>query len=312
MPNGMPAMKSKLIAGMIFTAIGGDTKIIAAIQMATLNVAEHFDLDHVIGGIAPGKIADMLIIPNPETIRAEYVISNGRVISHNGRLQVPARHHDYSAKSLDTIRRSKKLSAHDFKIRADNTPDAAVKVRVIDMITDLVTGETIEEVPVFDNEITCSKDSGFAKISAIDRPREDGKMFTGLIRNFGLESGALACSAAWDTSCIIVIGADDADMTMAVNRIHELKGGVVICEHNEIICEPALPVFGIISELLADKMVWHMEKIKTAAKRLGVHFPDPLLTLITMTGSAVPYLRICEEGLVNLKDGKPLGLVVKN
>lgn len=284
---------------------------VTAIQMATLNVAEHFGLDHVIGGIAPGKIADMVIIPNPETIRAEYVISNGLVISQDGSLQVSARRHDYSTKSLDTVWLSKKVTAHDFKIRADNTLDPMVKVRVIDMITDLVTREIIEEVPVLDGEITYPKDSGFAKISAIDRTHEGGKMFTGLIKNFGLKSGAMACSAAWDTSCIVVAGADDADMAVAVNRIHQLKGGIVISENNEIICELALPVFGIISELPADKIVWHMEKIKTAAKGLGVDFPDPILTLITLTGAAIPYLRICEQGLVNLKDGKTLGLFVK-
>jgi adenine deaminase len=285
---------------------------VTAIQMATLNVAEHFGLDHVIGGIAPGKIADMVIIPNPETIRAEYVISNGRIISQDGRLKVSARRHDYSAKSLDTIRLAKKMTAPDFKIKADNKLDSIVKVRVIDMRTDLVTSEIIEDVPVFDGEITYPKDSGLAKISAIDRSCESGKMFTGLVKNFGLKSGAMACSAAWDTSCIIVVGADDADMALAVNRIHQLKGGIVICENNEITCELALPVFGIISDLPVDKLVWHMEKIKTAAKRLGIDFPDPLLTLITLTGAAIPYFRICEEGLVNLKDGKTFGLFVKD
>ena len=283
---------------------------IAAIQAVTLNVAEHFGLDHVIGGIAPGKIADLVIIPDPQTIRAEYVISNGRVISQDGELQVSARRHRYSAKSMDTIRLPKKLAALDFKIRADNTPDAVARVRVIDMATDLVTREIIEDLPVFEGEIICPKDSGTAKISAIDRTRGSGKMFTGLIRNFGLNSGALACSAAWDTSCIIVIGRNDADMALAVNRIHDLKGGVVICDNNEIVCELALPVFGIISELPVDQIAHHLEEIKTAAKRLGVDFPDPVLSLMTLTGAAIPYLRICEEGLVNLKDGKTLQEII--
>lgn len=284
---------------------------VTAIQMATLNVAGHFGLDHIIGGIAPGKIADMVIIPNPDTIRAEYVISNGRVIVQDGELQVSARRHSYSSKNLDTIKLTKKLTANDFKISADHTPLEAVKVRVIDMVTDLVTREAIEDVPVCDGEITCPKDSGLAKISAMDRTRGSGKMFTGLIRNFGLNSGALACSAAWDTSCIIAVGTNDADMAVAVNRIHDLKGGVVLCEDNEIICELALPVFGILSELPVDQIAGRLKDIKTAAKRLGVDFPDPILTLIALTGAAIPYLRICEEGLVNLKDGKTCGLFVK-
>jgi adenine deaminase len=122
----------------------------------------------------------------------------------------------------------------------------------------------------------------------------------------------MACSAAWDTSCIIVVGADDTDMALAVNRIHDIKGGVVVCDNNEITCELALPVFGILSELPVDQIARQLEKINTAAQKLGIDFPDPVLTLITLTGAAIPYLRICEQGLVNLKDGKTLGLFVKD
>jgi adenine deaminase len=189
---------------------------------------------------------------------------------------------------------------------------AMARVRVIDMVTDLVTREVIEEMPVSDGEILCQKHDGPVKISAIDRTRGAGKMFTGLIKNFGLHSGAMACSAAWDTSCIIVVGADDTDMALAVNRIHDIKGGVVVCDNNEITCELALPVFGILSELPVDQIARQLEKINTAAQKLGIDFPDPVLTLITLTGAAIPYLRICEQGLVNLKDGKTLGLFVKD
>ena len=283
---------------------------VTAIQAATLNVAEHFGLDHAIGGIAPGKIADLVIIPDPGTIRAEYVISNGRVISQGGQLQVSARRHPYSPQSLDTIRLPQKLTAGDFKIRADHGPSA--KVRVIDMVTDLVTREIMEDAPVLNGEILCPKNGGLAKISALDRTGGTGKMFTGLIRNFGLNSGALACSAAWDTSCIAVVGADDADMALSVNRIQDLKGGVVLCHQGEILCELALPVFGIISDLPVDEIARRLKDIKTAAQRLGIDFPDPVLTLITLTGAAIPYLRICEEGLVNLKDGKTRGLFAES
>jgi adenine deaminase len=285
---------------------------VTAIQAATLNVAEHFGLDHAIGGIAPGKIADLVIIPDPATIRAEYVISNGRVIAQGGELLIPARRHPYSPQSLDTIRLPKKLTAGDFTIRAAHGTDTRVKVRVMDMVTDLVTRELMEDAPVLNGEILCPKDGGLAKISALDRTRGAGKMFTGLIRNFGLSSGALACSAAWDTSCIVVVGTDDADMALAVNRIHDLKGGVVLCDQGEIVCELVLPVFGIISDLPVDQVAMQLKDIKTAAQGLGVGFPDPVLTLITLTGAAIPYLRICEEGLVNLKDGKTRGLFVES
>jgi adenine deaminase len=284
---------------------------VTAVQMATLNVAEHFGLDHAIGGIAPGKIADMIIIPDPETIKAEYVISNGKVIAQNGRLLITQRNHRYLPESLDTIILPRKLNAHDFKIKF-STDLQLKKIRIIDMVTDLVTREIIDEIPITNNEIKIEKNKNLAKIAAVDRVHKPGKIFTGLIKNFGLRSGAVACSAAWDTSCIIVIGISESDMALAVNRVCKLKGGIVICKNNDIIDELALPVFGIISELPVEDIAKHMEKIKKTMGRLGVNFSDPILTLVTLTGAAIPYLRICEEGLVNLKDGKSCKLFPDN
>jgi len=93
-------------------------------------------------------------------------------------------------------------------------------------------------------------------------------------------------------------------MAGAVNRIHALQGGAVICKKGTILAELPLPVFGIMSDLPIEDIARRLQEIKKAAANLGVRHPDPLLTLITLTGAAIPYLRICEEGLVNLKDGK--------
>lgn len=287
---------------------------ITAVQMATLNVAEHFGLDHAIGGIAPGKLADMVIIPDPRTIQAKVVISNGCVIAENGQLSVSPRYHSYAPKSLNTVTLPKKLTPDDFRIRYDtkcntirNNDAPRKKARIIEMVTDLVTREIIEEIEVVNGELKASRETNLAKIAAVDRTHDPGKSFTGLIKGF-MTSGAMACSAAWDTSCIIVVGVNGSDMALAVNRIHDLQGGIVLCENGKIRHELALPVFGIMSELPVEEMASHMEKFKTIAEELGVDFPDPVLTLTTLTGAAIPYLRICEQGLVNLKEGRTKGL----
>ena len=133
-------------------------------------------------------------------------------------------------------------------------------------------------------------------------------MQVGLIKGFGLKSGAIACSAAWDTSDIIVAGTNDEDMAGAVNRIRTLQGGAVVYENGESLAELPLPIFGIMSDLSIETITQKLQEIKNAVSQLGVHFPDPLLTLITLTGAAIPYLRICEEGLVDIKTGQTLGL----
>ena len=283
---------------------------IAAIQMATLNVAEHFSLDGIVGGIAPGRSADMLIIPDIRTIKAEMVISNGQVIARKGRAVVKPRRHQYQPDSTATIQLPNAFSPTDFAIPA---PDgkSECRVRVIEMITDLVTDELLMDLPVSGGEISKNVSDDIIKLAAVDRTHTPGKTSVGLIKGFGLHAGAFASSAAWDTSDIIIVGADEDDMAMAINRIRDLRGGAVVCENGKVLAEIALPIFGLISNASMNTIIESMDAIKGAVSRLGCTFPDPLLTLVTLTGAAIPYLRICEEGLVNLKNGMTVGLFVE-
>ncbi len=282
---------------------------ITAIQMATLNVAEHFSIDGIIGGIAPGRYADLLIIPDERTIQAQYVISNGQVIAQNGNLLKQPRRHVFSKQSMTSVHLNCKLNASDFAVKMQKAADK-VEVRIINMVTDLVTSELKMTVPVVEDEIRQDISSDIIKIAAIDRTHNPGKIFTGLIKGFCLKKGAFACSASWDTTDIIVIGANDADMAMAVNRIFDLQGGAVISLNGKIEAELPMPVFGILSDLPMEQIAEKTENIKNKLSELGVSFPDPLLSLIALTGAAIPFLRICEEGLVNLKNGKTVGLII--
>ena len=135
-------------------------------------------------------------------------------------------------------------------------------------------------------------------------------MFTGFIRGFNLASGAVGASAAWDTSNLIVVGADEADMALCINRVRELQGGVVVCRGGEVVEELALPVLGIISDLTMQDLAEKIAAITRVIKRLGVTLPDPLLTMATLTGAAIPFLRISENGLVDFKTGVTKGVVV--
>jgi adenine deaminase len=283
---------------------------IAAVQMATLNVAEHFSLDSVIGGIAPGRFADMVMIPDPKTIDARLVISNGKVIARDGKPTAAPRGQTFTKESLNSVNLVENFKPSDFII--DGGKDSQTRiVRVINMVTDLVTAEVAIEWPVDGGEIKSDVAQDMVKVAAIDRTHIPGKMTVGLIKGFGLKSGAMACSAGWDSSDIIVVGTHDADMAAAVNRIHDLQGAAVVCENGKILAELPLPIFGIMSDLPIETIAGRLQEIKKAISHLGVPFPDPLLTLITLTGAAIPYLRICEEGLVNLKNGKTLAVIVE-
>jgi adenine deaminase len=283
---------------------------VSAIQMATLNVAEHFRLDHLIGGLAPGRFADMVVIPDLRTIRAECVISNGKVIARNGKLLIPPRPHRYRSESLASIRIKEDIRPEAFAICAPRDR-SSVKVRAIEMVTELVTREAPVDVKVHAGQVQADGARDLAKVAAIDRGLSPGKMFTGLIKGLGLKSGALACSAAWDTTDIIVAGVNDRDMALAVNRIIQTQGGAVVCENGKILEELPLPIFGIMSPLPLEELDIRIKAITQAASRLGVPFPDPILTLIVLTGAAIPFIRVCEEGLVDIRTGETVGLFLE-
>jgi adenine deaminase len=282
---------------------------VSAIQMATVNPAQYFSLDGILGGIAPGKHADLVLLPDVRTIKPEWVISMGRVVAEAGRLLVQPRDHRFSEKSLNTMHLTRRFEASDFFISASGRT-SPVKVRVIDQVTPLVTKEYIASVPVVEGKIQSDPAKDLLKIAAIERVFSPGKRSIGLIRGFSLRSGAVASSSAWDTSDIIVVGENDRDMAGAVNRVVELRGGAAVCVGGKISAEIPLPIFGLMSDLPMESLAPSYRKLTKTMKDLGCPLKDPLRTLTTLTCAAIPFLRICEEGLVDIKTGKKVGLFV--
>jgi len=289
-------------------AINLGFKPVRAIQMATVNVARHFAIDDDIGGIAPGKYADIAIIPDLKTVKAEYVISNGRVVSQNGQVLVPPRKHRYPRSLWDTIHLARDFTADDFAIPLEGHRQA--KVRLINQVTDLVTRQEFIDMPVTDGRLKADASKDIIKVAAIERAYGTGKSFTGLIRGLGLKKGAMATTDVWDCGDIIAVGADETDMAQAVNRIKELRGGIVICAGGSILAEIALPVAGTISteplETIADKF----RRIQQTAAGLGAKSNNFGLTLATLPSPAIPFLRICSSGLFNLKNNRFVELTV--
>jgi len=282
---------------------------ILAIQMATINPAQHFAIDDVIGGIAPGKYADIVIIPGLRTIRAEYVISNGRVVARNGELLVPPRKHRYPGAKQNSINLARDFNAGDFAIPVEGS-SRQVKVRLIDQVTNLVSREEFIDMPVSDAQLKPDTSKDILKVAAIERAYGTGKTFVGLIRGMGFKRGAIATSAAWDCGDIIAVGADETDMAQAVNRIKQLGGGLVVCAGNRILAEIALPVLGIISTEPMEAIASGLYDIQRAVTDLGCRLPDIRTTLTTLTSPAIPFLRICESGLFNLRQDSFVDLIV--
>jgi len=282
---------------------------VIAFQMASLNAAQRFGLDDTIGGIAPGKYADILIIPDMTTIRAEYVISNGEVVSHNGQLTMEPRKHHFPEWMLHTVQLPRDFKADDFAVRVGGD-SCQVKVRVMDMVSDLVSREAILELAVSHGEVLPDTSNDITKVAAIERSYQPGRKFVGFIRGLGLKRGAISTTTMWDTSDIGVVGADGEDMALAVNRVKELNGGIVVCSGGRVLAEIALPIGGLFCLDPMETIVEKLDSIQQAATDLGCVSSDIRLTISVLSATAIPFLRICESGMVDLKRNQIVDLIV--
>ncbi|GAH82653.1 unnamed protein product, partial [marine sediment metagenome] len=187
-----------------------------------INTAQHFAIDDIIGGIAPGKYADIVIIPDLGTIQAEYVISNGQVVAQNGQPVVLPRKHNYPKSIQNSIHLAKDFAASDFAIPVESSR-SQVKVRLIDQVTNLVTREEFIDMPVSDGQLKPDTSKGILKVAAIERSYRTGKNFVGLIRGIGLKQGAIATSAVWDNNNISILAGGDATDNVIYS---EVLGGI--------------------------------------------------------------------------------------
>ncbi|MFC1924028.1 adenine deaminase C-terminal domain-containing protein [Chloroflexota bacterium] len=283
---------------------------IVAIQMATLNPAEHFHLDNLIGGIAPGKYADMVIIPDMRTIKADMVISNGQIIAKGGKILMPPRRHVFPESTLRSVHLPRNLKPTDFHIPVEgrNTP---VTVRVIHQVTELVTKEEQVDITPRDGLLEADLERDILKVAVIERTHNPGKMFTGFVKGLKMKKGACASTAIGESSGIVVVGADDEDMAGAVNRIRALQGGVVVYAGGKVLAEIPMPVGGFMSDLPIEIVYQKIGEVQQKATELGTWLPNFQGSLNQLATGSVPFFRICEAGYLDIRKGELVDLIVQ-
>jgi len=261
-------------------------------QSVTINVAEHFRLDNMLGSISPGKKADMVIIPEPGEYRPEKVICDGKLIFEDSRVTAKIRPSTYPEYFFNSV----KPQPFDMP----PVPQEG-KVRVMDLVTRLVTTEGIADLddPQQRKQLNL--------LLAIERTGRGG-MFLGMIKGLGLKYGAAGTTMCWDTSDMFVAGCDEESIRAVVDRLEVIGGGAVVAVGSKILAEYPARLCGIVG--LEDmETAWNqIQKTERALAELGVPWEKPILTLNTLGTAAIPHLRITHHGYVRLRDRAVLAL----
>ncbi len=279
-----------------------------ALQAITLVPAERFGIDDRLGGLGPGRQADLVLLPDLPDFRPSLVIARGRVVAADGRVTAAIPPPGFSADCLPAPRTGRPLRAEDLRIHAGTSRDR-VRARVMHLAAEIVTQTVVREVAVRDGAIEADPAADLLKVVALDR-RGAGRIGRGLLSGFGLSRGAVAGSVSFDTANLVAVGCDDADMLLALERVLALGGGMVAAAGGIIRAEVPLPLGGIISDKSMAALSGEIAAFQRALRELGCVRADPFLTMQVLTFTAIPALRIRERGLWDVRENRVVPLIL--
>lgn len=291
--NPVDLLREGHIDRILRRAIGLGCDPVLAVQMATLNLAERFRL-HRRGAIAPGYLADLVIVPDLAEMRVARVYKSGALVAENGELCVtlPAVDH---ARLRDTVR-VPDLSLESFAWPAPSGPVRAMEV----LPRQILTRALWVEPRIVGGRIVSDPARDLLKVAAMERHRATGKRGLGLVRGFGLRRGALASSIGHDAHNLTAVGVADEDLLAAVRGVVEMGGGLAVAEGGQVVERLPLPLAGLMSDRPVEVVAANLERLHAAARALGCLLPDPFMTLSFVSLAVIPELRLTPRGWVDV------------
>jgi adenine deaminase len=290
-------------------AIAQGLKPVTAIQMATLNTAQHFGLERELGSITPGRRADLILTSDLATLPVETVIAQGRVMARNGKLVAEIAPYDYPATAKNTVRMGKKLTAPDFDIAAPQGANR-VKARVIGVIENQAPTRALEvSLGVADGIVRMDHVADVCQIALVERHRGTGGVTNAFVSGFGYDKPcAVASTVAHDSHHMIVVGTDKEDMALAANRLGEVGGGVVVFSEGRELALVKLPIAGLMSDRRAEIVAAEANALIEAMRQCGCTLNNAYMQHSLLALVVIPELRISDVGLIDVTKFMPVDI----
>ena len=277
---------------------------VTAIQMMTINTAEHFGVSREIGMIAPGRWADVVLVKDLNDFKADVVIAKGQVIAEKGELKIKLPKNKYPSWVTDSVHLKRPLKAEDFKIKAPSPSGRGrgVRANVIGVIENQApTRHLTFDLQPENGEIKSDMSRDIVKIALVERHKGTGKIMRGLVSGFGFTSKcAIASTVAHDSHHMIVVGTDDESMAVAANRLAKSGGGQIVVKDGKVIGQVELKIAGLMSTEKADVVAKKAATILKGFESCGCRLNNPNMQLSLLALVVIPELRISDKGLVDV------------
>jgi len=275
---------------LIRTAIAQGRPLHAVYRAATWSAANHFGLRDR-GIIAPGRLADIVLLDDLERCAVAQVIRAGRVVDEN----LFAERHLPPPIGYHSIQRTP-VTPTDFAVSCNGPTGPVIGLRINQIVTDALR----MILPYDGGERHPDPAQDVAKVAVLERHGRNGNIGRGFVRGFGLSAGAIASSIGHDAHNIIVVGQDDADMALAVNRLIALQGGFVAVRDQTILGELGLPIAGLMSDRPALEVEANLRKLRAELRGLGCRLAEPFVQMAFLPLSVIPHLKITDFGLIDV------------
>lgn len=268
-----------------------------AITMASRNCFDYYNMSQDLGGIAPGKLADIIIFNDLKSVKPSKVFVGGKLVASNGSIVSLIKKKPLPSWIKNTVK-LKKFSSKDFEIR---TKKKKVQANTILMQTEIITKLGSIELDTSDGNVIPSVEKDVWKVAAFDRINGTKNHVIGFLENFGANIGAFASTWSFHENDLIVIGSNDYDMAIAANTLKKNQGGLVVVKSGKIEALLPLQMAGIISTDSFEKVSSNFEKINTTIIDSGCKFSRPHLIPLFLPFLALPSIRILSRGIVDIK-----------
>ena len=279
--------------------VGGATPM-AAIQMATLNTAEHFGVSRDVGQIAPGRSADILLVSDLANLTIEAVVARGALVVDGGSLQIEMPAFRYPAHVRSSVHLRRALTAGDFLIPVHG--NGRVRANVIGVIGNQApTRHLTLSLEAADGHAAADMAKDLAKVALVERHRGTGRIQVGFVQGFGLNVPcAIASTVAHDAHHLIIVGTDEASMAVAGNELARVGGGQIVVRDGEVIALVELPIAGLMSDERAEVVAGKADKVLGAFRQCGCTLHNANMQLSLLALVVIPELRLSDKGLVNV------------
>jgi len=268
---------------------------ITAIQMATINIANCYQLKQV-GGIAPGYIADLIVFDDLNHIEPSIVFINGKQVSKNGKVL-------FKTNKIENIHVINSVNVNVNEINLDlKLKNNHVKVmRLIE--NNVITKEVHRTVTVKDGLYVNDPNQDILKIAVVERHHYTKNVGVALMEGYGIKNGAVAMTIAHDSHNLVVVGDNDKDMMIAIQELKDIQGGITIAHNGTIVDSLQLEIAGLMTNQEFNQVKDKLIQMNKAARELGVNkkIDDPFLSLAFMSLPVIPDLKLTDKGLFDVK-----------